>query len=127
MIECTTSINLELFDKFDPKKGLCKIKISSKEIYLLDPAGELNGSAYSIWLSKDRTRLAMVAEDGGFPVAAKGKNNATKFVSCPVVCRSIAASGIELPVTVEMSYDEQHKAWLAILQKGKAGKAQQGS
>ena len=125
MIECTTSINLELFEKFDPKKGLCKIKITPKEIYLQDAFEQLDAPTYAIWLSKDRTRLVLTAEAGGFEIASKGKNKATRFISCPVVCRAIAASGIELPVTVEMSFDEQHSAWVAILQKGKAGKASQ--
>ncbi len=123
MIECTTSINLELFEKFDPKKGLCKIKITPKEIYLQDAFEQLDAPTYAIWLSRDRTRLALTAEAGGFEVTSKGKNKATRFISCPVVCRAIAASSIELPVTVEMSFDEQHSAWMAILKKGKAEKA----
>ena len=123
MVGCTTTIDLDLFEKFDPKKGLCKVRITAKEIYLVDPAGELDENAYAIWLSKDRSRLAVIADTNGFAVKKRGKNNATKFISCPVVCRAISGCGVELPIDAEMSFDEQHNAWVAILQKGKAGKA----
>lgn len=123
MVECTTTINLDLFERFDPKKGVCKLKITAKEIYLVDPAGELTDGAYAIWLSKDRTRLAVTTDKDGFAVKTRGKNNATKFISCPVVCRTIAACGVELPAVADLSYDDTHNVWVAILIKGKAGKS----
>ena len=116
-IEIKTEYDLSLFDRFDASSGLMQVTIRANCITISDPADKLPETRFCVFLSKNRTIMAIKTDEDGYEATRCGKNGRQRSIACAAVTRTLEKCGSKIPQTVDLEFEPSSGAYIAQIEK----------
>lgn len=111
-------LDIKLMERFHPGMDTeltAEVSISSRGINVKGLQKDIR--SLEVYLSRDRTRMALRASPEGWELAAKGRSPDRTHIYCKAVIRKLEAAGIAIPQKTRAVWDEEAGIWEARLKK----------